>query len=215
LRVAPKTVVEFANGIGLLIKGRIIANGKPAEKIIFTSSKEKKAASDWDEIRLEYATGSMISNCIIEYATWGLHSHFTNLVVSDSRFANNYGGMRFRSGPVEIKHSQFDSNVIGIRSYLGNAVIRENIITKNETGIFVREKGGGLLITRNNLFDNSNYNIRVGDFNNEDVSARDNWWGSTDPLSTVFDGRSEPDIGKVLIEPFLKEPLKLDTGISL
>lgn len=211
LTIAPETTVEFSRGTGLLIKGRIIARGKPAGKIIFTSL-EKKAASDWDEIQLEYATGSEISNCVFEYATWGLHSHFTNLSVSDSHFTNNFGGMRFRSGPVEIKHSTFNKNSIGIRAYLGNALISDNIITGNETGIFVREKGGGLSISRNNIFDNSNYNIRVGDFNNEDVPARNNWWGNKDPLETFFDGRNEPGIGNVLYEPFQRAPFKIDTG---
>ena len=106
------------------------------------------------------------------------------------------------------------NNSIGIRAYLGNAVISENFITGNETGIFVREKGGGLTITRNNFSNNSNYNIRVGDFNNEDVLARDNWWGSMDPLATLFDGRREPGIGNVLYEPFQREPFKMDTGTS-
>lgn len=213
LTIAPKTKIEFSRGTGLLIKGRMIARGKPAERIIFTSL-EKKAASDWDEIQLEYATGSEISNCVFEYANWGLHSHFTNLSISDSHFTNNFGGMRFRSGPVEIKRSTFDNNSIGIRAYLGNALIRENNITRNETGIFVREKGGGLSITRNNIFENSNYNIRIGDFNNEDVPAKDNWWGSLDPLATFFDGRNEPGIGNVLYEPFQREPLKSGVGAS-
>jgi len=211
LVVAPKTKVEFSGGTGLLIKGRIIAKGKPAEKIIFTSL-NKKAPADWNEIQLEYATGSQISNCVFEYATWGLHSHFTNLLLTDSYFTNNFGGMRFRSGPVEIQRSTFTNNTIGIRSYLGNAVIHDNIISNNETGIFVREKGGGLTINRNNLFANSNYNIRVGDFNNEDVPATENWWGTSDPLETIFDGRSEPGIGNVLYEPFQKAPFKLETG---
>ena len=214
LRISPKTTVEFNRATGLLIKGRMVAKGTPAGKIIFTSQ-EKKSASDWDEIQLEYATGSEISHCVFEYATWGIHSHFTNLSISDSHFTKNFGGMRFRSGPVEVKHSMFDNNSIGIRAYIGNAIIRENVITRNETGIFVREKGGGLTITRNNIFDNSGYNIRVGDFNDEDVAARDNWWGSTDPLPTFFDGRNEPGIGTVLYEPFRSEPVRIDTGVSL
>lgn len=213
LKIEPGTTVRFARGTGLLIKGRMLAEGKPEQKIVFTSI-EKKSASEWDEIQLEYATGSVISNCIFEYANWGLHSHFTNLTVSNSHFTNNFGGMRFRSGPVEIKESVFEHNSIGIRSYIGNAVIRNNVIARNETGIFVREKGGGLSITRNNIFDNSNYNIRVGDFNNEDVPARDNWWGSTEPLATLFDGRSEPGIGNVLFEPFSREPFRTGTGAS-
>jgi hypothetical protein len=122
--------------------------------------------------------------------------------------------MRFRSGPVEVKHSLFDNNSIGIRAYIGNAIIRENVFTGNETGIFVREKGGGLTITRNNIFDNSSYNIRIGDFNDEDVAARDNWWGGVDPATTFFDGRNEPGIGNVLYEPFRSEPVVIDTGVS-
>jgi len=213
LKIMPGTTVRFAHDTGLLIKGRMLAEGKPEQRIVFTSV-DKKAASEWDEIQLEYATGSVISNCVFEYATWGLHSHFTNLTISDSLFTNNFGGMRFRSGPVVIGRSVFEHNSIGIRSYIGNAVIKDNVITKNETGIFVREKGGGLSITRNNIFDNSNYNLRVGDFNNEDVPARDNWWGNSEPLATIFDGRSEPGIGNVLFEPFSSEPFRIGTGAS-
>lgn len=213
LKIAPAATIQFARNTGLLIKGRMLAKGKPDEKIVFTSI-DKKAASDWEEIQLEYATGSVISNCVFEYATWGLHSHFTNLSISDSLFTKNFGGMRFRSGPVEIKRSVFEQNSIGIRSYIGNAAIKENIITRNETGIFVREKGGGLSITRNNIFDNSSYNIRVGDFNNEDVPAQDNWWGSAEPLTTLFDGRSEPGIGNILYEPFRREPFRFVTGAT-
>lgn len=213
LNIAPAATIQFARNTGLLIKGRMLAMGKPDEKIVFTSI-DKKAASDWEEIQLEYATGSVISNCVFEYATWGLHSHFTNLSISDSLFTKNFGGMRFRSGPVEIKRSVFEQNSIGIRSYIGNAAIKENIITRNETGIFVREKGGGLSITRNNIFDNSSYNIRVGDFNNEDVPAQDNWWGSAEPLTTLFDGRSEPGIGNILYEPFRREPFRFVTGAT-
>lgn len=206
LTIGPGTMVVFADGTGLAVRGKLVARGKRGQLILFTSA-SKKGPSDWDELQLEYATGSEIAFCRFEYANWGVHSHFTNLVISDSQFVNNQGGMRFRSGPVEIRNSLFESNYIAIRSYLGNAVIRDNVITGNETGIFVREKGGGLLITRNNIFDNSSYNVRVGDFNNEDVKAPGNWWGPGEPLQAIFDGRKEPGIGNVLYEPYLKEPL--------
>lgn len=204
LSVAPGTVVEFSEGTGMLVKGKLIAKGESSGRIRFTSDR-KKGAGDWDEIQLEYATGSIISNCIFEYATWGLHSHFTNLLVSDSLFTNNNGGMRFRSGPAEIRDSVFENNSIGIRSYLGNAVIRGNTIRNNEVGIFVREKGGGLVINGNNIYHNSDYGIRNGDFNNEDVNARSNWWDG-DPASAVFDDKDEPGVGKILFLPVLDEP---------
>jgi hypothetical protein len=63
---------------------------------------------------------------------------------------------------------------------------------------------------RNNIFANSGYNMRVGDANDEDVDARENWWGYGNPVDSIFDGRTEPDIGKVLYEPYLKEPVTID-----
>ncbi len=157
----------------------------------------------------------MFSNCDFEHATWGIHCHFTNLLVDGCSFRKNYGGMRFRSGPAEIRDSVFEGNHIGMRSYRGNALITGNVFTKNEIGIFVREKGGGLTIKKNDLFKNGEYNIRVGDFDTEDIDARDNWWGVTgnaSPADTIFDARREPGIGKVIYEPYAREPFK--AGLS-
>ncbi len=212
LRIAPGTRVLFAPESGMTIKGKIIAKGKAGEEILFSST-TKTAAADWDELLLEYATDSEFAHCVFEYATWGIHSHFTNLSVSDCYFQHNSGGMRFRSGPVKITRSSFAANNIGIRAYIGNAVISENLITNNEIGIFIREKGGGLTITRNNIHANSGYNVRVSDFNFEDVNAAGNWWGSGDPLQSIFDGRNEPGIGKVLLDPYLTEPV--NNGVRL
>lgn len=212
LTIAPDTRVLFARNAGITVRGMLIASGKADGRIVFTA-KEPGEDSAWDEILLEYAEGSRIAHCIFEYATWGLHSHFTNLTVTDSVFRNNTGGMRFRSGPVLIARSVFSNNGIGIRAYRGNAVIRENLITANETGIFVREKGGGLTVTSNNLAANRGYGMRVGDFNDEDVSAGENWWGAGDPSQYLFDGRNEPGIGIVRYEPYLREPVRLE-GIA-
>ena len=66
-----------------------------------------------------------------------------------------------------------------------------------------------MLITRNNIFANTNYNIWVGDFNTEDIQAPENWWGTDDPTETFFDARREPGIGTVLYEPSLTEPLDI------
>jgi parallel beta-helix repeat protein len=210
LALKPGVRVLFSKGAGLRIRGRIIATGEKDKRITFTSLLEKNIAGDWDEIFLEHANGSIFSNCNFEYATWGIHSHFTHLTVEGCHFSNNYGGIRFRSGPIEVKHSIFENNSIGLRDYMGSAVITENVITKNEIGIFVREKGGELTIRKNNIFANSEYNIRSGDFNEEDINATENWWGDGDPAEKIFDGRKEPGIGRVHYEPYQKEPFKID-----
>jgi hypothetical protein len=205
LAVAPRTRVLFAEGTGLTVKGRIIATGERDGRVFFSSNGKKEPAA-WGEILLERANDSSFTHCVIEYATWGLHSHFTRLAVNDSLFRCNTGGIRFRSGPVVIRDSVFADNSVGIRAFRGNAVVTENLITRNGTGIFVREKGGGLAVRGNNLFANTDYNVRVGDFNDEDVDARENWWGGDDPRATILDGRTEPGIGIVRYEPYLREP---------
>jgi hypothetical protein len=73
----------------------------------------------------------------------------------------------------------------------------------------VREQGGGLQIRENNIFGNRDYNIRVGDFNREDIQATGNWWGTDDPAETIFDARREPGIGTVLYDPPLRQPLEI------
>ncbi|NJD90581.1 MAG: right-handed parallel beta-helix repeat-containing protein [Geobacter sp.] len=211
LAVDPGTTVRFTDGSGLLVNGRLNSNGTPAKPVIFTAYGDKKAGA-WDEIVFEQALDSTISNTVIEYATWGIHGHFTNLVIDHLLARNNSGGMRFRSGPVLIKNSVFRNNGIGIRSYIGNGVIESNIITNNEIGLFVRERGGGLTVRRNNFFANSEYSIRSGDFNTEDIPASGNWWGEQPPQETIFDGRQEEGIGKVLFEPFLSAPVNLDSA---
>ncbi|HEX9079572.1 MAG TPA: right-handed parallel beta-helix repeat-containing protein [Desulfuromonadaceae bacterium] len=206
LTLAPRSRALFAEQTGLAVYGRIIAKGESGGRIFFTSSLGK--AGSWNEVLLEHADGSSFENCVFEYATWGLHSHFTRLTVRESFFRHNTGGIRFRSGPVEIGDSLFTDNEIGIRDYRGNAVIAGNAITGNGTGIFVREKGGGITVRGNDIFANRDYNLRVGDFNDEDVDARENWWGGSEPGATILDGREEPGIGVVRFEPFLKKPAR-------
>jgi len=209
LTLAPGTTVRFTPASGLVIRGRLKAEGTLEKPIRFTSLSEQKQEA-WDEIILEQATDSTISHAIIEYATWGIHGHFTNLLLEHIVARKNGGGMRFRSGPVTIRQSVFKENGIGIRAYMGNALIEENIISGNEIGLFVRERGGGLIVRKNNFEANSDYNIRSGDFNSEDIRAQENWWGTEEPLTTIFDGRREEGIGKVLLDPYLRKPVPLD-----
>lgn len=211
LTVTPGTTIRFAAGAGLRVNGRLNSAGSPAKPVRFTALAEKTPGA-WDEIIIEQAVDSVISHTLIEYATWGIHGHFTNLLIDHVLFRRNLGGMRFRSGPVVIRRSVFRENGIGIRSYIGNAVIEENVITANEIGLFVRERGSGLAIRNNNFSANTEYNLRSGDFNSEDIAAADNWWGGPEPATTIFDGRLEEGIGKVLFTPFRTTPLQLDNA---
>lgn len=204
LEVRPGTKVLFFKGATLSVMGTLKASGRKGEEILFTSAK-KGAAGAWHEIMLDSAGESVMEHCTIENAAWGLHSHDTRLNLSNCTIKNSEVGLRFRSGPLTISNCRFTGNRIGLRSYQGIAEITDSDFSNNEIGIFVREKGSGLSITRSNFQNNSGFNIRIGDFNDEDVKATDNWWGTNDPLQTIFDARNEPGIGQVLYEPFRKE----------
>lgn len=204
LEIRPGTKVLFSKGATLSVKGTLKASGRKGEEIIFTSAK-KGASGTWHEIMFDSAGNSFMDYCTVENAACGIHSHDTRLNLSNSTIRNSEVGLRFRSGPLTISNCRFTGNRIGLRSYQGIARITESEFTDNEIGIFVREKGSGLNITRSNLYRNSEYNIRIGDFNNEDVKATGNWWGSDNPAATIFDARNEPDIGYVLFEPFSNE----------
>jgi parallel beta-helix repeat protein len=209
LVIYPNANVLFSKGSGLLVKGKVIAQGEQNAEIVFTS-REGQGPDLWEEIMLDHANGSIFSHCRFEHATWALHSHFTDLVVEKSTFMNNAGGMRFTSGPIKVSKSLFKGNAVGIRAFRGTATITENVITGNGIGIFVREKGKGLTITKNNLFANMEYSIRMGDFNDEDVDARDNWWGDAAPADAIYDAEKEPGIGKVHFEPYTKKPFVME-----
>lgn len=208
LEIRPGTKVIFAKGGSLVIQGALRAVGQAGKEIVFTS-KGKNAPGQWHEIMFEEAAESRMEHCIVESAQWGVHSHETRLSIVNCTFRGNEGGLRFRGGPLSIRQSRFAGNGIGLRSYQGEGSIAECDITENEIGLFVREKGSGLSITHSNFFNNRSYNIRVGDFNDEDVKASDNWWGSDDPAATIFDGRIEPGVGRVLFEPFSRQRLAL------
>jgi len=206
LAIMPGTRALFSQGAGLHVKGRITAIGEKKKDITFTSP----GSEPWDEILLDHADGSEFTGCIFENATWALHVHFTRLKVEGCTFINNYGGMRFRSGPVEITRSSFRENDIGLRSTAGSALIEGNSITANRIGIFVREQGR-LSIRKNNIFANGEYNMRLGDFNEADVDARDNWWGNDSPADRIFDAATEPGIGTVHYEPYAQQPFMTES----
>lgn len=203
LGIAPGTKVLMGAEVSLLINGKLSAKGESGRRIIFTALGTLNPGA-WGEVLLERSTDSVVEFCDFTGATWGIHSHFTNLAISESRFENNYGGFRFRSGPVSISNSIFKGNEIGIRSFRGVATISGNEITGNGIGIFVREKGGGLDIRNNNLAGNTGYALRIGDFNDEDVMAPRNWWGGN-PESFIFDARQEEGIGFVNFDPPLAD----------
>jgi hypothetical protein len=90
-------------------------------------------------------------------------------------------------------------------------LIQSNTITSNTYGIYFASFPSGELtpatIVDNNIYDNSNYNVLSNVAN--DVSATNNWWGTTDTQSinqTIYDFKNDPNWGNVSFVPFLDSP---------
>ena len=220
LTIEPGTTVSFKPGkldeeglsdSGMVIKGTIVANGTTESRITFTSGSDRPQPGDWGEVKLFGSIGSSITACDFTYGGWGLHVHDTQVKIEDCTFTkNSYGGIRLKGGEVEITGCRITGVDIGIRYWLSSPSIHNNVITGNATGIFCRQGGEGSTITLNDIYRNSEYNIKLGDGQKEDVDARRNWWGSADVAEVrgrIYDRDREGYIGRVLIDPVLQKPV--------
>jgi len=222
LTIEPGTKVNFLPGkldeegladCGLLVKGAIVAVGKPGDRILFTSGAKHPAPGDWGEIKLIKSAGSAFSGCDFRFGGWGLHLHDSDIKVEGCTFSNNsYGGVRGTGGSVEITGCTFSDMEIGIRYWRSNPSIHHNTITRNKTGIFFRQETGGATICFNNIYGNHEYDIKLGDGQREDIDASRNWWGTNEVSyirRKIYDKSREDYIGKVIIEPVLPQKVAL------
>lgn len=216
LTIEPGTTVRFMPGkldeeglaeSGLVVKGTIVANGRPGARILFTSGSESPKPGDWGEIKLLASPGSSFKDCDFRYGGWGLHVHHTQIKIEGCTFErNSYGGVRGKGGKVELTGCTMKGMELGVRYWQGAPSIHHNEITGNETGIFFREECEGSNISNNNIYGNSDYDIKLGEAQKGDIDARNNWWGGGSPK--VYDRRREGYIGKVLTEPALKDKVR-------
>lgn len=226
LTIQPGTRVEIASQKGIWSNGIILAQGEPARPIVFTRAGGEGEL--WHQIMIENTT-SRFTHCIFEYSKNGVHVHASEVAISNVLFRNNEngaklcgegreGGQREEQGAaprgqgwVTIAASRFEQNGFGLMPWHARGEVKDSVFTGNKVGLLVRDQEfKDLAIRHNNIFQNSTYNLRMGDLNTGGgVDARENWWGGADPLLTIYDERSEPGIGLVTFEPFAKEPFAL------
>ncbi len=213
LWVAPGTRIEFTRrdnnqdgtaDSGIQVNGRLIARGTKRQNIVFTSHLSSPAPAAWGEVKVEYSLGSTFEYCRFEYASWGLHLHFSAVDVQNCVFENSEGGLRFRSGPINITHNLIQHNKTGLRFIYSRPVIEYNTISYNLTGIFIREGVKQLTISHNNIARNKYFNIKLGENQPTSLDCPLNWWGATEPElidKYIFDKQDEDYIGRVNYTP--------------
>ncbi len=243
LTIKPGTVIRFRNidrnndGIGdseLRVLGRIIANGTPGSIILFESAEPTPRPKDWSYL-LIFTSGkkSSISYCRFRHAFSGVQVHFSTADITNSFFTNNNEGLRFGRARLTIEGNRFRDNDIGIRftRMEGPVRITGNEISENRIGVFLVPSGqniqdffepdrsgrpwntGKLLITKNNIYNNTWYNLSLGAKQLWDLDVAGNWWGSVQVDSIhqeIYDKNSDPELGRALFAPFAAKPFDIE-----
>jgi hypothetical protein len=239
LTIKPGTEIRFKkidtnnDGVGdseIRVLGRVLAEGRPDSPILFESAEQHPGPMDWSYL-LIFASGkkSFIDYCRFRHAFSGVQVHFSSASISNSLFENNNEGVRFGRTRLTIKQNLFRNNDVGIRftRMEGPVIITHNEISKNRIGIFLVPSGqniqdffepdrsgkpwntGRLLVTENNVVNNSLYNLSLGEKQLWNFDVIGNWWGSRDwklIMMGIFDKDSDPELGKALFMPYADKP---------
>ncbi len=241
LSIKPGTFIRFkkddrnGDGIGdaeIRVLGRLLALGTEDKPIRFESAEKIPAPKDWSYV-LIFSSGkkSTLQYCEFRHAFSGLQVHFSTAKLFDSLFINNYEGIRFGRAQLQISHNTFTDNDTAIRftRMEGPVTINNNEISGNRQGIFLVPSGqnitdffepdrsgrpwntGRLQIFSNNIYNNRDYNLNLGEKQFWNLDVTNNWWGSLTESSIeekIFDRKNDGALGKALYHPFSKSSIK-------
>lgn len=196
-------------GSELIVLGTLIAKGTAEKPITFRFVDSTAPPGSWGGINLRESSLAHFRYVHISQANSAIHSHSAEATMEDSRIENNLFGLRFNTTDFFIKNNLLRGNGTAIRFHFGAPVIRNNVITDNEKGVFITSYPEDYIIEGNNIFGNRRYAVVLGEEVPDDVIMVGNYWG-TDNLARItkalFDGRKDKYLGKVLFTPFAKDP---------
>ncbi|WP_020676008.1 PQQ-binding-like beta-propeller repeat protein [Geopsychrobacter electrodiphilus] len=213
LTIAPGTNVRFVrrdkdrDGLGdatIIVKGSLVATGTEQLPIRFLSAESNPQPADWLEIRSDFAKQLLFDWCEFRDSAYTLHAHFSRGHIRNSYIHHNIDGCRLGRSRFLVQHNLVEYNRgKGINFRDSEVTLVDNIIRNNGAGIFLFEKPGKSVISRNNIYHNG-LNLQLGDFFAENISVSDNWWGSSDPQmieNVIYDHIDDPELGRVTIRP--------------
>lgn len=225
LTIAPGTRVAFVprdddgDGIGdseLLVEGNLQAVGSAGEPILFTSAASEPKAADWKYLYIDFGRGeSLLDHVVCEYAFSGLQVHFSRARVTNSVFRHNVDGLRFSTVNLLAAGNRMHDNTHGLRYEERNsrAAIYYNDIRDNDIGVFVVTRStDSARIERNNIVNNSQYNVKLGWQQQGDVTLPNNWWGGLageDLKSSFLDRALDASLGSVSAPDPLTQPVDI------
>ena len=197
-------------GSELIVLGTLIAEGTTEKPITFRFVDPAAPAGSWGGINLRESTEARFRYVRIVQANSAIHSHKSKAVIEESRIENNLFGLRFHTTDFLIRNNLLRSNGTAIRFHFGAPVIRNNVIADNEKGVFITSYPRDYRIEENNIIGNRRYAVVLGEEVPDNVQMAGNYWGTDSPeaiAASLFDGRKDDYLGKVLFAPFAEAPV--------
>ncbi|APG27151.1 hypothetical protein A7E78_04450 [Syntrophotalea acetylenivorans] len=170
-------------GSELIVRGTLIVEGTAEKPITFRFVDPDAPAGSWGGINLRESPEVRFRFVRITQANSAIHSHNSKAVIEASRIVNNLFGLRFNSTEFLIRNNPFRDNGTAIRFQFGAPVIRNNLITDNEKGIFITSYPSEYRIEGNNIVGNHRYAVVLGEEVPDDVQMAGNYWGTDSPIS--------------------------------
>ncbi|MCF6177839.1 MAG: PQQ-binding-like beta-propeller repeat protein [Geopsychrobacter sp.] len=215
LRIEPGTNIRFVrrdadrDGLGdatIIVKGSLIAVGTESRPIRFLSAETDPQPADWLEIRSDFARQLLFDWCEFRDSAYTLHAHFTRGHIRNSYIHHNIDGSRLGRSRFLFQYNLVEQNTgKGINFRDSEVTLIDNIIRDNRTGIFLFEKPGTSVISRNNIYRNG-VNLQLGDFFNDNISVSNNWWGESELAliaQSIHDHEDDAELGMVRFVPAL------------
>jgi len=202
LEIEPGVIVKFNKDARFIIEGRLVAIGTKNQNIIFTSNQISPNSGDWEEILfLKTSNESVIKNCIIEYATYGINIHSSPLIsdnvirysqlwgivaddgspdIINNLITDNSTGVRIGDKAKLVNNTIANNRTTGVTIRWGSPTVSKNIIKGNDSyGITAQTPDA--IIHYNNIYGNRNVNFRLTI--PDDIDISNNYWGTLDSLS--------------------------------
>jgi hypothetical protein len=88
-------------------------------------------------------------------------------------------------------------------------IIKGNNITQNNIGLAVGAFSNKTVLANNNIYGNTDMNVKIFASLPADINASNNWWGTTDIAAisqSIYDSKNDPSLGTVTFSPILKTP---------
>ena len=198
LTMKPGTVIWFRS-LGLIVRGELQILGTAKDPVRLSSLGNTR----WKGIFLDGSGGkNKIRYCAISDAEFGFRASKSNVSIQNSQFQDNVWGIVMEESSVKITGSLIrSSKKSGISARQARILVRDSVITENNSGGFLLENSRAQIV-QNNILNNGGWEIKVLD-NKGHVKAVQNWWGTDDPIKNEI-------IGPVAVKPVLATPIKIN-----